>query len=336
MRWSAALVIFVAVMGGAGYYVYSEVLRGGSHVEVPDVTMRPITEASFLLAEAQLEVGKQKEIVDERIPKYYVIMQRPAAGRVVRTGRKVFLTVSAGRELLTPPDLIGKMLANAEDELKRSPFELGTVPRIPHSSPRDTVLAQDPAPARLVSSNTRISLLVSEGRPTPAFIMPDLVGNPVQAVLQALAPLGVKPIPQRVDMPGQRYDVVLDQQPPAGTLIREGDRVIYSVMPSGFVTLPDAQHSSEKIVYTVPSSWFEREVRVDTIDRNDARATYFPLERHYVNGQPPRFSSGYQIVVPPFKFIDHMTVEIYLDGQLAQSYLFEGDQDPVTTEYNVQ
>jgi len=335
VRWSAALVIFVAVMAGTGYYVYTEVLRGGGHVEVPDVTMRPITEASFLLAEAQLEAGQQKEVVDDRIPRYYVIMQRPAAGKVVRTGRKVFLTVSAGSELLTPPDLTGKMLAGAEEEIKRSAFELGAVPRIPHESPRDTVLAQDPVPTRRVSSGARISLLVSDGRPRPAFIMPNLLGRPVQAVLQTLTPLGVKPIPQRVDMPGQHYDVVLDQQPAAGTLIREGDAVVYSVMPSGSVALPDAQHSSQKIVYTVPSSWFEREVRVDTIDRNGTRATYFPLERHYVNGKPPRFGSGYQIIVPSIRFIDHMSVEIWLDNHLAQEHFFEGGKDPVITEYNV-
>jgi hypothetical protein len=89
-------------------------------------------------------------------------------------------------------------------------------------------------------------------------------------------------------------------------------------------------------VYTVPHSWFEREVRLDTIDRNGVRATAFPLERHYVNGMPPKFRSGYKITFPTLSFIQKMTLEIYLDGQLAQTYLYEGDNEPVITQYTVQ
>ncbi len=336
VRWSLALVIFVAVMAGAGYYVYNNALHGGEYVEVPDVTMRPITEASYLLAEKGLEVGKQRQVADERLPKYYVITQRPAQGKVIRSGRKVALTVSMGTESLTPPELVGKTLQNAEEEIRRSPFKMGTLARIPSDAARDTVLAQDPTPARLVSADTRVCLLVSDGKPKPAFIMPDLVGKPVQEVLRLLTPKGVKPIPVKVDMPGQRMDVVLDQQPAAGTLLQEGDSVLYTVYPSGSVTLPDAQLSTGVITYTVPDSWFEREVRVDTIDRNGVRATYFPLERHYVEGRPPRFSSGTPFKIGPFKYIDEMSVEIYLDGQMAQTYQFKGEGEPQVTQYNVQ
>jgi hypothetical protein len=31
-----------------------------------------------------------------------------------------------------------------------------------------------------------------------------------------------------------------------------------------------------------------------------------------------------------------MTVEIYLDGQLAQTYHFKGENEPQVTQYNVQ
>ncbi|NIA13196.1 MAG: PASTA domain-containing protein [Nitrospiraceae bacterium] len=336
VRWSLAIVLFVAVMLGAGYYVYHEALTGGKHVEVPDVTMRPVTEASYLLAENGLELGPQKQVPDDRVPKYYVIAQRPASGKVIRVGRKVSVTVSAGSESLSPPDLTGQTLENAQTELRRSAFELGTVPRIAHSSPRDTVLAQDPVPSRLVSSGTRINLLVSDGMPKRAFIMPDLLGKPVQEVMRVLSPKGVNPIPRTVDMPGQRTDVVLDQQPPAGTLIQEGDSVVYTVYPSGFVPLPDAQHRTERFTYVVPDSWFEREVRVDTVDRHGTHSTYFPLQHHYVNGQAPRFPSGTPFTIGPFSYIDKMSVEIYLDGHPARSYYYEDGRPPTVTDHSVQ
>lgn len=334
VRWSLALIVFVAVMAGAGYYVFNEALRGGSYVEVPDVTRRPVTEASYVLADKGLEIGRQERVADDRFPKYYVISQRPSAGRVVRTGRRVTLTVSAGSESLTPPTLIGKALDNAMDELTRTPFGLGSVCRIPSEITRDTVLAQDPPPARLLARGDRISLLVSDGQPRAAFIMPDIMGKPVQEVMSLLAPRGVRLVPKEVDMPGQRVDVVLDQIPAAGRLVQEGDVVTYSVRSSGVVEMPDARRPA-KVSYTVPNSWYEREVRIDTIDRHGARATRFPTEKDYVNGEAPRYSSGTTITLP-LNFIDSMTVEIYLDGQLAESRYYEGDKPPVVKQFSVQ
>ncbi len=113
VRWSLAIVLFVAVMLGAGYYVYHEALTGGKHVEVPDVTMRPVTEASYLLAEGGLELGPQTQIPDDRVPKYYVIAQRPASGKVIRVGRKVSVTVSDGISLM-----VGSAITEASDPEK--------------------------------------------------------------------------------------------------------------------------------------------------------------------------------------------------------------------------
>ena len=39
IRWSLAAVFFLAVMAGAGYYVFAQVLQGGATVKVPDVEL---------------------------------------------------------------------------------------------------------------------------------------------------------------------------------------------------------------------------------------------------------------------------------------------------------
>lgn len=334
-RWSAATVFFLAVMAGAGYYVYDHALRGGNYVEVPDITLRPITEAAFLLAEKDLEMGRQEQVPDERIPKYYVITQRPAAGKVVRTGRKVYPMVSAGTETLSPPNLIGKTLKEAEAELGRASFHLGTVARLPHASPRDMVIAQDPAPNRLIATDTRIGLLVSDGQPVQTFIMPDIMYKPVQEMLQILSPLGVNFEVNPIELPDEPFDVVLYQEPPPGTLIKEGDLVTYSVRPSGTVELPDARRSV-RLSYTAPFSWFRREIRVDVVDRNGVCTTAFPLEKHYVDGLPPKIGSGETLTGLIVSFIDEMTVRIYLDNQLAQSQYYKGDAEPAITDYTVE
>ena len=47
IRWTLACVFFLAVMAAAGYYVFAHAIEGGGYVRVPDVTNRPITEASL-------------------------------------------------------------------------------------------------------------------------------------------------------------------------------------------------------------------------------------------------------------------------------------------------
>lgn len=317
-------------MAGAGYYVFTQALQGGATVKVPDVTMRPVTEASLQLAEQGLEIGKQAQMPDERVPKYYVIAQRPSAGKVVRTGRKVYLTVSTGAGEIAPPALVGKALQQATDEIHRSSFNLGNVARIADAAARDTVIGQDPDATQRVPNGARINLLVSDGQQgAGAIIMPDLVRKNASEVGKILEPLGLKPKPVSVDLADQPFDVVLDQRPQAGSQVQAGDVVEYSVRPSGNVAMPDVQRKTPDLSYVVPSSWSEREVRIDTVDRNGVRNTIFPLERHFVDGLPPRFKSGSQLQIPPIFFVDKVAIEIYLDGQLSKSYFFEGDQPPV-------
>jgi serine/threonine-protein kinase len=327
-----ATLFFVAIMAGAGYYVFSYALQGGETVKVPNITMRPITEASLILAEQGLDIGKQTQVADKNVPKYYIIAQRPEAGKVVRAGRKIYLTVSAGTDSLTPPGLTGKTLQQATDEIYRSSFNIGNVARIENPAPRDTVLAQDPDPSQRVSSAARISLLVSDGQESSnAFIMPELVRRSIQDVAKVIEPLGLKPKPIYVEQPDQPVDIVLDQRPPAGTLVQKGDIVEYSVRASGSVAMPDVQRKTPELTYVVPASWAEREVRVDTVDRSGARSTIFPPKNQFVDGRPMRFASGSTIMIPKISFIDKVTIEIYLDGQLSKSYLFEGDAPPVIT-----
>lgn len=324
-------MFFVAIMAAAGYYVFNEELGGGAYVTVPDVTMRPASDAAGLLTQAGLELGSQRQAPDTRVPANYVIMQRPAAGKVVRTGRKVQLTLSAGTESLVPPELVGKDLQKAVEEIRLANFQMGNVARIPGTAARDVVLAQDPMPGHLVSNTTRFNLLVCEGPQTTNYIMPDLSGKPVQEALQILAQYKVKAIPNPVNMPDQPPDVVLDQEPAAGALLHEGDQIVYSVRPSSSIT-----QRSVKVVYTVPNTMFDREIRLDVIDRNGTRTTMYPTERDYVDGEPPRHGAGVRIQLPTLSFVYKMTVEAYLDGQLARTMYYEGDAEPVVTDYKIQ
>lgn len=331
LRWSLATLFFIAVMAGAGYYVFHKAVVGGEYVIVPNIVNLPITEASALLWEHHLDIGRQREMPSDQVPEYHVIAQRPEAGRVVRAGQKVFPTVSQGVEALKAPNLVGKTLDEVETTFAEG-FRRGTTAVMTHSAPRNTVIAQDPAPGRPIARAGEIHLLVSDGATRGALTMPDLVGLPVQEAVRILAPLRVNAVANRVDQPSAAFDTVLAQTPPPGTVVHEGMNVMYDVRASGQVELPDAWR---KVVveYTVPEGWFEREVRIDVMDRGGRRMIVFPKQSDYEAGVRAKVQPG-KTIRQPLSFRDEITVEVYVDGVKARTYQFQGDLPPVVTDHD--
>ena len=216
--WTLATLFFIAVMAGAGYYVFSKTVASGELVRVPSIVNMPFSEAHYLLKERGLEAGKPIPMFSDEIDEHCVIAQRPAANTVVRAGRTVIPTVSVGPDKAKVPDLLRKPLEEARAAIVQTGFTTGSTARMHHQTPRDTVIAQDPRPGATAQHHTEIHVLVSDG----TFRMPDIVGRPLDEVKRLLAALPVRAVPVLVDAPDKPRDVVLTQEPAADAVIREG------------------------------------------------------------------------------------------------------------------
>lgn len=326
IQWSIAMVVFVLVMAGAGYYVFNYALSTGTPVTVPDIIDIPINEASLILAERGLEMGKQARVPHASIPKDHVIAQRPEAGRVVREGRKVYPTVSLGADVLTAPNLVRLRLDEAKRTITESRFRLLSVARVPNDAPRDTVLAQDPSPGQGIENQGNISLLVSGGSETTTNFMPDVRGMNVQEMLRVLAPLRLTLVPREVDIEGAKPDTVLNQDPAPDTLVYPGQVVTYEVKATAGELLPSNQAHST-IRHVMPYDWYDKSVRVDQVDLDGSRKTVWEKDvqvddvarRTYVAGSALRISVSY---------LGEATVEIYVDNRLVESYKVKDGQEP--------
>lgn len=318
IRWAAAALIFLVVVAVSGYYVYTAALEAGDTITVPNIVDLPITEASSLLAEAGLEMGKQVQVPHEVVPKYHVISQRPAPGQVVRTGRRVTPTVSLGADSEVAPDLLRRSREEAEREIKTARFHLGAVSRIPDSTPRDTVLAQDPPPGSNVPRETSISLLLSAGSQRSGAFMPDIQERSVLEIRSVLAPFRVYLAPRQVDIPNAPVDVVLSQDPAPNTLIQPGQVVTYEVKPSGSLTLPSDQHQAE-VRHPMNEDFYDKTVRIVVVDRQGNREVKQTYEPDYSEQarQTRVAGSTLRIVV---SYIGNSTLEVYVDNRLVQSY----------------
>lgn len=313
-------------MAASGYLVFMEVLDGGEYVTVPNIADLPITEASARLAEVGLEVGKQLQVPHDLVPKYHVITQRPTAGKVVRVGRKVIPTVSLGTDSEIAPDVVRKSRAEAEREIKKARFRVGAVARIPDTSPRDTVLAQDPSPGRNVPRDTAIGLLISAGSGIEGNYMPNIQDKPVSEIRNILAPFGVRLVPNVVELPDAKPDIVLNQSPAPDTLVQPGQIVTYDVKPSGLATLPTDQYQAE-VLHEMLYDYYDKEVRVDVVDMDGNRETkglYAPSFDE-VSKQTRVAGSTIRIVVP---YIGEASVEIYVDGTLEKAYTLKNGAPP--------
>ena len=327
MQWSIALVVFLLVMAGAGYFVYTVALEGGQHVSVPNVVDIPITDAAFLLTREGLELGRQSPVSHPTAPKYYIIAQRPSAGRVVREGRAVNVVVSMGQDYLHAPDLTGKTLEDARREITAARFRVGSLARVPEDAPRDTVLSQDPPAGGELADQGEIHLLLSAGSGTPSALMPDLREVPVADVAKALEGFDVVLVAREVDIPDAAFDVILAQTPAPDTLIYPGQTVTYDYKPSVTGEAPSMRYEAT-VLHQMFYDWFGREVRVDVVDRMGNRQTVYSKDPAFDDGSKATYVSGAAIRVP-VTYVMEATVEVYIDGNLEASYSLKEGNPPM-------
>lgn len=333
------MVVFLAIMAGAGYYVFERVLAGGQYVTVPNIVDMPLTEASYALQANGLTVGPPIDKVSETLPPYHVISQMPAAGEVVREGRKVYPTVSKGPDLKPGPVVVNKLLDSAMALIERSEFSLGTVAYMPYELGRDVVIAQDPPPHRHAPTGSPIHLLVSAGQTGNVYV-PELTGLPLDEAMRELTLLGLRAKLVHVTRQDAGYDVVLAQDPQPAQAVSPGDFVEIRVRPSTEATdTMGDRHTvwrERYVEYTVPSLPGEHTVRVELTDQYGSSRTLFPRLDSYVDGMPPKFRPGIRIRVPlkiQSKSFVEATIDVYLDGKKVRTYYFHGDAEPVITDH---
>lgn len=316
IQWTVALAIFLVVMAGSAYYVYNVTLQAGEPVQVPNVVNLPMEEATFRLAEQGLESGKPEAAPHDTVPKGHIISQRPAPGRVVRTGRKVHLTYSMGKDYAKAPDVTNRLRDEVEAELESGGFHVGTVSRVPDSRPRNMVLAQDPPAGASLEKGGSVHLLVSDGDGRNQNYMPDLRGKSVAEAEAVMAPFKVNLAGQVVEMVGAHEGVILDQNPQPDTLITEGQAVTYKIVPY-----------KATIRHEMKYDWYNRDVRIEQVDRAGAQTVLENFPAATDDASKATRVVGTTLAIP-VQYLDNCTIHIYADNAVVASYALKNGEAP--------
>ncbi|MBI4560152.1 MAG: PASTA domain-containing protein [Candidatus Hydrogenedentes bacterium] len=330
-RWTFATLFFLAMMAAAGYYVFNQAVASGEYMKVPNIVGMPVAQAYLALGEQKLQMGRQETMSSEQFPKNHVIAQRPAAGAVVRAGRRITPTVSSGKGALQVASFVGKTLDEARVSLAQLRLREGTVARLSNTAPVNTVLGQDPAPNQEIEPDGEVHFLVSDGPPEREFLfMPEIVGLSPNEALERLSPYRLTIVPYVVEKEDAPLDVILSQNPQPNASVRSGDRVSFNVRTTR--TLPNARRKVD-VAYTVPGLLLEREVRVEVVDARGERKTVYPGPDDLVGGLPPRLRPGSVITIPELAFEREVTVEFFVDGQKARTCYYHGLSEPTITDH---
>jgi eukaryotic-like serine/threonine-protein kinase len=124
----------------------------------------PVAQAVEELRKASL-TGEVREEYSERVPAGNVYDSDPKGGVELRAGKTVRLLVSRGPQPVTVPDVIGKGLDTAQNEVKALGLNLGeTKEEYSEVIEKGQVISQSPVGGSEVRKKTPVNLVISKGR----------------------------------------------------------------------------------------------------------------------------------------------------------------------------
>lgn len=203
----------------------------GREVRVPKLVGLKPSEAERVAGSEGLVLSFESRFYSSEVPEGYIVSQSPLANTTVRRGWKVRVAESLGPQRAAIPNVVGQSERVAELNITRRGLEVGSVAVIHFPGvPPATVIAQTPtADAKNVVS-PRVGLIVSADDNAQAYVMPNLVGEPLAVATAALQKAGfVLGDVVTVEDPAGPSGNIVKQSPVAGQKIAAGAKINFEV-----------------------------------------------------------------------------------------------------------
>lgn len=164
----------------------------GAVETVPNVVGIPFAEAQKRLAKLGFEVKKGEPRFDDRYAAGTVVMQLPYGGSQTKQGRRIYLTLSRGTELIPMPDLTGMLLREARINLMRNGFDIGEI-SYDHNDTimKDLVFAQSIPSTVPTRPGALVNVMISRGPSTRFTMMPNLLSLDIDQARSRLENAGL-------------------------------------------------------------------------------------------------------------------------------------------------
>lgn len=222
-----AIAILVVVIGAvSGYFAFGKMAGVSGETTVPSIVGMNQEEAKKLVEERKLKfvlIGKEKSDKAEGT----VLRTYPPEGTKVKVNSEVRVSISGGQDKLEVPNLIGLDLASAKDIITNSGLKLGKVNyQYSNNVPKNSVISQSPEADSSASSDTSISLVISNGPETKYINVPNVVGKGVDDAAAMITNSGLKVSKNPVETNDKSQDgKVISQSVAAEQQVKEGTTI---------------------------------------------------------------------------------------------------------------
>ncbi len=186
-------IILALIVVSSGFFIFRNLgdTMFQRTVSVPDVVNKSEAEALTLLLNSKLERNIVRKH-NENVPNGYVISQTPAPDTKVKENSFVEIVISDGVQELDMPDLLNKEVIEAENLLRSKGLAIESQESAYHDTiEAGKIIDQYPAPGDMVSSKSKISIVVSRGQEEKLVSMPTLLGSTEASAVQSLVNLGL-------------------------------------------------------------------------------------------------------------------------------------------------
>jgi eukaryotic-like serine/threonine-protein kinase len=191
---------------------------------VPKVIGKQVDDAVRILSESGYEPIRYETQFSDKAKEGTIMRQTPEGGDETKPGRKVYLIISGGKEMVIVPNFTGLNLKDARISLVRANLELGKTELVfTDSAPSGIVFRQFPRAGEKISASRQVTLYVSQGPKTGLIVTPSLMGLTLEEAIRQITRIGLQP--GQVTMEDREMGVpgtIFEQYPPPGDLISEG------------------------------------------------------------------------------------------------------------------
>lgn len=195
---------------------------------------------------------QEAEEYNSTYPAGTIIRQNPKAGRTVKEGQKITLTVSLGTQYVTIPETKNMVAEDAEQTLRDMGLNVLQKPMQDNTVANGAVIYTSPAAGETVEGDSTVILYVSRAVIKNTNPVPSLVGKTLDDAKNDLKGLNfsVRTIEQASDQPA---GTVLSQSPEPGTEARVSS-IITLVVSTGVPETPTETPAPSD--GTVAESWW--------------------------------------------------------------------------------
>jgi eukaryotic-like serine/threonine-protein kinase len=186
------LLLFSIIAMGVAYYLFTVSVKRQT-VEVPNVANMEINRAVEILVKEGLTLAPIQEEYDDIIAPGRIVKQRPQPGTVVKLGRTIELTKSAGSPMVVAPDLSDLTPREADLRLVERELEGGRlVYTYDNRAPEGKIITQNPRGGENALRGRAVNMLISMGARPIVRRMPNLVGMHYQDARRMLQEAGLR------------------------------------------------------------------------------------------------------------------------------------------------